>query len=87
MPELIKNSIEEKATESGHITASFVLDQVSKAILSSTNFVEDKIMAAVKGATSHLGTSTSVNVVTDAGFIRAPGESSIIKTSILQISQ
>ena len=32
LPETVKNAIEEKATESGHVTATYALEQVTGAI-------------------------------------------------------
>ena len=55
MPDIVKNVIEEKATESGHVTASFVLNQVTKETTKATETMESKIMTTVGKATSHLG--------------------------------
>ena len=68
LPDIVKNVIEEKATESGHVTASFVLNQVTKEITKATETMESKIMTAVGKATSHLGfnaAGASGSVVSD----------------------
>ena len=50
LPSIIKNSIDEKAAESGHVTAKFVLDTVSTAIKKSTTTLGQKIEVSVKEA-------------------------------------
>ena len=55
LPETVKNAIEEKATESGHVTATYVLEQVTGAIDKVTDALECTIMVAVEKATLHLG--------------------------------
>ena len=68
LPDIVKNAIEEKATESGHVTASFVLERVTKEITKATETMESKIMTAVGKATSHLGfnaAGASGSVVSD----------------------
>ena len=55
LPTLVKDAIDEKASESGHVTASFVLEQVTEAIGKATDSMEEKITTAVEKATAHLG--------------------------------
>lgn len=66
LPGIIKGAIDDKAAESGHVTAAFVMEQVSTAISNSTNTMEEKIVAAVKRATSQLRSQSDNNSECDA---------------------
>ena len=73
LPGIIKDTIDDKAAESGHVTAAFVMEQVSKAIANSTNTMEAKIVDAVTKATSQLRSQCSDNVESDDGSLRLNG--------------
>ena len=53
LPDIVKNAIDEKATESGHVTASFVLERVTDEITKATDTMESKIITAIGKAIFH----------------------------------
>jgi hypothetical protein len=61
LPNIIKDSIDEKAAESGHVTAKFVLDTVSTAFEKSTTTLGQKIEVSVKEAARVYGFGNNSN--------------------------
>ena len=66
LPTMVKDAIEEKAAESGQVTAQYVLDQVTDAISKATDGMEEKITAAVEKANAQLGIVNTSNDTQDA---------------------
>lgn len=65
LPDIVKNAIEDKATESGHVTATYVLDHLNVAIEKVTAGMEEAITAAVEKAAPRLGLSSSGGMALD----------------------
>ncbi len=55
LPETVKNAIEEKATESGQVTATFVMDRLNEAFDNATGKCKMTIITAVEKAASCWG--------------------------------
>jgi hypothetical protein len=55
LPEIVKNAIEDKATESGQVTATFVMDRLKEVFDDSTGKWDPIISKAVENATSKWG--------------------------------
>jgi hypothetical protein len=53
LPEIVKNAIEDKATESGQVTATFVMDRLKEAFDDATGKWDPIISKAVENATSN----------------------------------
>ena len=80
LPDIVKNAIEEKATESGHVTASFVLERVTDEITKATDTMESKIITAIGKATFHLrsnaasATGSVISDITSPAVVPRPRE-------------
>jgi hypothetical protein len=61
LPNIIKDFIDEKAAESGHVTTKFVLDTFSTAIKKSTTTLGQKIEVSVKEAARVYGFGNNSN--------------------------
>jgi hypothetical protein len=55
LPEIVKNAIEDKATESGQVTATFVMERLKEAFDDATGKWDPIISKAVENATSKWG--------------------------------
>jgi hypothetical protein len=55
LPEIVQNAIEDKATESGQVTATFVMDRLKEAVDDATGKWDPIISKAVENATSKWG--------------------------------
>ncbi len=51
-PEIVKNAIEEKATESGQVTVTFVMERLKEVFDNATDKWDPIISKAVENATS-----------------------------------
>ena len=55
LPEIVKNAIEDKATESGQVTATFFMQRLKEAFADATGKWDPIISKAVENATSKWG--------------------------------
>ena len=54
LPQIIKEAVDEKAAESGHVTAQFVLDVMKDVLASTTRELTDHINESIRRSTRHL---------------------------------
>lgn len=62
LPTMVKDAIEEKATESGQVTATYVLEQMEAATATITTTLEERLTVVVNEATSQLNLNNAPEV-------------------------
>jgi len=83
LPEIVKNAIEEKGTESGQVTATYVMDRLNEAFDDATGKWEMTITTAVQQAASRWGFHPSTCAGEEVQHSRAAADSRVARGATL----